>query len=139
MSEKTPIDCLIDRERIRGASRMIPQGTEASALTPEQIDTVRIDLDAFRRTHKINLKELAQSLGVGHATLSEFLANKYKGNNAEFAINAEDWLVTAEQQRARPATTSFVWTNVARRREAADGRPAQAAGRKRDQQTLLPI
>jgi DNA transposition AAA+ family ATPase len=92
---------------------MIPKGTDATAVTAEQIDVVRKDLDSFRRQHEIPLKELAQSLGVGHATVSEFLAGKYKGNNAEFACNAEDWLVSEEQRRSRPATTSFVWTNVA--------------------------
>lgn len=92
---------------------MIAQGTDAKDVTAEQIATVRSDLDAFRRQHQINLKELAQSLGVGHATISEFLSGKYRGNNAELAVQADDWMVSEEKRRARPATTTFTWTNVA--------------------------
>jgi DNA transposition AAA+ family ATPase len=108
-----PIHTLIDRERIRGASRMIAEGTEATHVSAEQIAAVRGDVEIFCRNHKISRKQLATAVGVGHATVSEFLSNKYAGNNATLAIDLENWLVEEEQRRGRPATTQFVWTNVA--------------------------
>ena len=45
-------DPLIGRERIRGASRMIAEGTEAGKVTPEQIDHVRSDAETFRRARQ---------------------------------------------------------------------------------------
>ncbi len=112
-NQPRPINTLIDRERIRGASRMIAEGTDATTVSPEQIAAVRSDVEIFCRNHKISRKQLSAAIGVGHATVSEFLAAKYAGNNASLAIDLESWLVEEEQRRARPATTQFVWTNVA--------------------------
>jgi DNA transposition AAA+ family ATPase len=110
---RQPIDTLLDRERIRGASRMISEGTDASAVTTEQIDIVRNDVEIFCRTHKITKKALAEAVGYGHATISEFLKAKYAGNNAQVALDLQNWLVEEEDRRSRPQTTQFTWTNVA--------------------------
>lgn len=107
------INQLIDRERIRGASRMIPEGTEASSVTEEQIAAVIQDVDTFCRQHNITRKDLSAATAYSHAVISEFLGSKYNGDRAKVAINLEQWLTEEENRRSRPKTTQFVWTNVA--------------------------
>jgi DNA transposition AAA+ family ATPase len=104
---------LIDRERIRGASRMIPEGTEASKVTDEQIQQVAADVESACRAYKISRKTLARTAGYSPGVISEFIAGKYAGSKGQVAIDLEHWLVEEEQRRSRPQTTQFVWTNVA--------------------------
>lgn len=108
-----PPNALIGRERIRGATRMIAEGTDAKDVTAEQIQQVAADVETFRRAYKISVKELAKANGRSSSVISEFLAGKYGGDNGQVAIDLEDWLVTEEHRRSRPELTQFVWTNVA--------------------------
>jgi Cdc6-like AAA superfamily ATPase len=106
-------DTLIGRERIRGASRMIAEGTDAGAVTAEQITQVAADVETFINAHKIKRNELARAVGWSTGVISDFLKGKYAGDGGKVAIDLENWLVEEEQRRARPQTTQFVWTNVA--------------------------
>ncbi len=106
-------DALVERERIRGASRMIPEGTDPAAVTDEQIQSVAADVELFAKQHKINRKELARSIGYSPSVVSEFIAGKYAGNRGQLAIELESWLVEEEKRRTRPTTNQFVWTKVA--------------------------
>ena len=106
-------DALIGRERIRGATRIIAEGSAAAAVTVEQIRLVAADVELFCRTHKISRKELATAVGFSATVMSEFFSGKYRGNNAQLAIELESWLVEEEGRRSRPQTTQFVWSNVA--------------------------
>jgi DNA transposition AAA+ family ATPase len=113
---ETPIsarEALIGRERIRGAARIIAEGTEAAAVTGEQIQAVANDVELFCRTHKISRKQVGRAVGYAAGVVSDFLTGKYAGNRAQVAIDLEAWLVEEEQRRERPQTTQFVWTNVA--------------------------
>lgn len=92
---------------------MIAEGTEAKAVTDEQIAQVAADVEAFCREHKISRKALAQATGYSPGVVSEFLAGKYAGAKGSVAIDLENWLVQEEARRSRPQTTQFVWTNVA--------------------------
>jgi DNA transposition AAA+ family ATPase len=107
------ISTLIDRDRIRGALRMIPEGTDAASVTDEQISQVADDVRLFTSAHKIHTKDVARSIGYAPGVVSEFLNGKYKGNRAQVAIDLERWLTEEEERRKRPATTQFTWTNVA--------------------------
>lgn len=92
---------------------MIPEGTDAKAVTDEQIASVAADVEAFSREHKISRKALAQATGYSPGVVSDFIGGKYAGNRGQVAIDLENWLVEEEQRRSRPRTTQFVWTNVA--------------------------
>jgi DNA transposition AAA+ family ATPase len=92
---------------------MIAEGTEASAVTAEQVQQVAADVELFTRTHKIHRRDVAKAIGYSPGVVSEFLKGSYAGNAAAVAIDLESWLVEEEQRRARPTTTQFVWTNVA--------------------------
>jgi DNA transposition AAA+ family ATPase len=104
---------LIDRERIRGAKRIIGEGTSAAEVTADQIIAVRNDVELCRRKFKISRKEIAQAIGYSHSVLTEFLSGTYRGNNAQVAIDAEAWLIEEESRRSRPQSTCFCWTNAA--------------------------
>jgi DNA transposition AAA+ family ATPase len=103
----------IDRERIRGAARVIGEGTDAADVTPEQVRQVAADVELFTRTHKISGKDVATAVGYSPGVVSDFLNGKYAGNKGQVAIDLENWLLGEEHRRSRPATTQFVWTNVA--------------------------
>ncbi|QOV90913.1 AAA family ATPase [Humisphaera borealis] len=119
MNDAKARDALIGRERIRGASRMIAEGTEAASVTPEQISQVAQDVELFVRAHKIDRKAVAKALGYSPGVISEFLKGGYAGNKGLVAIQLEQWLVEEEERRSRPTTTQFVWTNVAMEIKAA--------------------
>jgi DNA transposition AAA+ family ATPase len=107
-----PDRSLIDRERIRGASRMIPEGTEASAVTPDQIEAVAADVMLFTTQWKVHLKDVAKAVGYSAGVVSEFCKGTYRGNLAQVAIDLDGWLREEEQRRRRPETTRFVRTNL---------------------------
>jgi DNA transposition AAA+ family ATPase len=111
--QASPINPLIDRERIRGAARVIAEGTEPAAVTEEQIQQVAADAESLRRAHKVSRKTIAQAIGYSPGVISEFLAGKYAGNRGQVAIDLERWLIEQEQRLSRPQTAQFVWTNVA--------------------------
>jgi DNA transposition AAA+ family ATPase len=92
---------------------MIAQGTDADKVTEEQITGVAADVQLFINQHKIYSKDVARSLGYSPGVVSEFLKGTYAGNKAKVAIDLDEWLVEEEQRRSRPATTQFVWTQVA--------------------------
>jgi hypothetical protein len=122
--EPTPrrsIDTLIDRERIRGASRMIPEGKDPKDVSEQEIKDVAADVVIFCRAHKVNHLQLAKANGYSQTTISEFLSGKYKGNAGQVAIQLDDWLAAEEKRRAKPKTTQFVWTNVAQEIKSVAG------------------
>jgi DNA transposition AAA+ family ATPase len=106
-------EALIDRERIRGANRMISEGTDAAKVTAEQIAAVAEDVKGFVAHHKITRQDLARSIGYSSSVVVEFLKGTYAGNRGEVAIQLDSWLSEEETRRRRPQTTQFVWTNIA--------------------------
>jgi hypothetical protein len=126
MSEQTPLkltpnspptspqpNALIDRARIRGASRMIAQGTEAKNVTPDQITQVAADVELFCKANAVTRKAVATAVGYSAGVVSEFLKGNYKGDSGQIAIDLDDWLIEEEQRRAKQEKPQFVWTNVA--------------------------
>src|SRR5947208_1774887 len=103
---------LIDRSRIRGASRVIATGTAVKDVTAEQIQQVASDVDMFCRTQSVTRQAVAEAVGYSPGKVSEFVCGTYKG--AQLAIDLDEWLIEEEQRRAKRQDTEFVWTNVAR-------------------------
>jgi hypothetical protein len=110
-----PDRSLIDRERIRGASRMIPEGTEASAVTPDQIEAVAADVMLFTNQWRIPSRTWPRPPATPlrrHGVLQGDLP----GNLAQVAIDLDGWLREEEQRRRkRPETTRFVRPTSTRR------------------------
>lgn len=92
---------------------MIAEGTDAAAVTVEQIQAVAADIDSFARKFKISRKDIGKAVGYSPSVITEFIGGSYRGNKGEVAIDLDAWLVEEEQRRSRPATTQFVWTNIA--------------------------
>jgi hypothetical protein len=112
-SESSTASPLIGRERIRGASRLIAEGTMPAAVTADQIANVSSDALVFIRAEKIARKTMAKAVGYSEAVLSDFFAGKYAGDNGQVAIDVDAWLAEEENRRSRPQATSFTWSNVA--------------------------
>lgn len=92
---------------------IIKEGTDASAVTPEQIEELASAIEIFRRAAKLTKKQIAEAVGYGQATITEFIAGKYKGDAGKVALSLQHWLIEAEERASRPETTEFTWTNVA--------------------------
>jgi DNA transposition AAA+ family ATPase len=104
---------LIGRDRIRGASRVIAEGTDAAKVSEDQIAAVASDVEIFRRAHNLHRRDIATAIGYTAGVVSEFLNGNYKGNRGQLAIDLESWLIEEESRRSRDESTSFTWTNVA--------------------------
>jgi hypothetical protein len=109
-----PTNALIDRARIRGASRMIAQGTDAKDVTAEQLQLVAADVELFCKANNVSRKAVAQAIGYSPGVISEFLKGTYAGDKGQIAIDLDDWLIEEERRRDSKQTTQFVWTNVAK-------------------------
>jgi DNA transposition AAA+ family ATPase len=114
MNEPTSTNVLIDRARIRGATRMIAQGTDPKDVSPEQIQIVAADVESFCKANGITKKDVARAVGVSPGVISEFCTGSYRGNNGQLAIDLESWLTEEETRRQNQQKTTFVWTSVAR-------------------------
>lgn len=120
MREQQNTGCdLIGRERIRGANRVIPEGTKPENVTADQASLVASDVETFRRAHKIELKQIAETLGYALSSISEFLKGKHAGG--QLAIDLDAWLIEAESHLATQGSTQFVWTNLAQTIQALAG------------------
>lgn len=105
---------LIDRERIRGASRMIAEGREAGSVTAEEIKQIADDVGIFLHQTGITRKQLAEATGYSQGVITDFLNGTYKAHGGQIAIDLDDWLCDEEKRRAEPSNEpAFVWTNVA--------------------------
>jgi DNA transposition AAA+ family ATPase len=100
---------------------MIAEGTDAKSVTDEQITQVAADVELARRSWKIDKAAIAKAVGYSASTISEFCSGKYKGDRGQVAIDLDNWLADEERRRDRPATTQFVWTNVASEIKAVAG------------------
>ena len=110
---------LIERARIRGATRMIAQGTNPKDVTPEQIGIVADDVRTFCKANGVSQKEVATAIGFSASVVSDFLNSSYKGSVGQLAIDLDEWLLEEEQRRKNTSDTEFVYTKVVETIESA--------------------
>ena len=108
------IDILLDRERIRGESRMIAEGTDPTTVTDEIAAQVIHQVKLFCDQHDVSRKDLGRAIGYSAATMSEVLKGTYKADTRQIVIDLDAWLEQAIKRLAAPRTTQFCWTSVAR-------------------------
>lgn len=111
---RDPMDILLDRERIRGESRMIPEGTPPEAVTDELRAGVIHQVSIFCKQHEISRAAVGKAINYSAATVSEVLKGTYKADDRQIVIELDAWLDQEIRRRKAPRTTQFVWTSVAR-------------------------
>ncbi len=109
-----PIDILLDRERIKGASRMIPDNTAPEAVTDSQRAEVVHQVSLYCKQHDITRRQLGRAINYSPETVSEVLKGTYKADSAGIIIEMDHWLEQEIRRRNAPRTMQFVWTSVAR-------------------------
>lgn len=92
---------------------MIAPSTDASAVTPEQIQQVAKEAKSAIDSWGVKQKDLARAVGYSSTVISEFFSGRYAGNAGQIAIELQRWMDEEEERRRRPQTSQFVWTNVA--------------------------
>jgi len=122
---------LADLAQIRGAARMINDGTDAKDVQPEQIAGVIARGEAFKESTGANNRKIAKAIGWSTGVISDFFSGKYAGDRGQVAIDLDRWLNSEEELAARPRTTTFVWTNVAMTIRATAGYCLEGSREKR--------
>jgi len=108
------IDTLIERERIRGATRMFAEGTEATTVTEDKARQVAHDVECYIKATGISRKDVAREIGKTAGVISEVLAFKYAGDWRSVILDLDRWLETRYKSDNAPGRSTFVWTSVAR-------------------------
>lgn len=93
---------------------MIPEGTDASAVTDSQVEHIIHQVSLFCEQQEISRQHLARAIGLSAATISEVLKGTYKADRRPIVLQLDAWLEQEYKRLSAPATTRFVWTSVAR-------------------------
>jgi transcriptional regulator with XRE-family HTH domain len=117
MNDQHPIDRLTEQGRIRGATRLIPEGTDGSAVTPEIAREVVRRVDDWRREKKLTLRDIGRGVALHESTISQVLSGKYAGDVRSVIVELDRWLDDQFHIDRAPKPASFVWTGVARKIE----------------------
>lgn len=112
-NESDKFDVLAERGRIRGASRIIPEGMDSSAVTPEQIAAVIENTSRFITERHISREQLGRAIGLSGSAVGDVLAGRYKSDPRGIVIQLDAWLEQECKRQDSPNTTEFVWTSVA--------------------------
>jgi DNA transposition AAA+ family ATPase len=112
-TNKPVIDALMDRERIKGAARMLPEGTDAAAVTESQAKEIWHQVSLFLKEQGLSRKDVARDIGYSPGVISEVLNGQYKGDWRQVSIDLDAWLEGKQRQADAPSTTQFVWSSVA--------------------------
>jgi DNA transposition AAA+ family ATPase len=115
MNDSKPIiETLIERERIRGATRMFAEGTDAATVTEDKARLVAHDVETYIAAAKMSRKDVAREIGVTPGVVSEVLAFKYRGDWRSIILDLDRWLEGRLKADSSPTSgTTFVWTSVA--------------------------
>jgi hypothetical protein len=112
--DKTPIDRLAENGRIKGASRVIPDGAVPDAVTAEMgRDVVQAVLD-YITAAGMSRAAVARSLGISSAALGATLNWNYPGCWQQIVIDLDRWLEEQIRRDATPRPSTFIFTKVAR-------------------------
>lgn len=79
----------------------------------EQIARTREDLQRHMATHSLSNRKVANALGVSPTAVSQFVNDKYTGDQAALAGKIIDWLDQEMTSRRSPKVSGFVETEVA--------------------------
>jgi DNA transposition AAA+ family ATPase len=112
MSE-SPIEKLIDSNRIKGASRIIADGASPESITEQIRQAVSQAIQDYIVEAKLSRSAVARSIGISTTTMGQLLNGNYSGHWQQLTIDLDLWL---EQQRRRDAasdSSGFIWTGVA--------------------------
>lgn len=87
---KPIINLLLDRDRLRGQSRMIPEGKDVASITEAQAAQVIHEIELYCGASKISRKKLGRDIGYSASTVSEVLGGKYLGDWRQVIKDLDD-------------------------------------------------
>lgn len=114
MSEQNSnIEILIQRDRIVGESRMIPEGMDVAAITPDLAQKVIHQVELWCKEKKLSRRDVGRAIGYSAPVISEVLGGKYAADWRPIVKDLDAWLDGEFKRAKAPTTTQFVWTSVA--------------------------
>jgi hypothetical protein len=108
-----PIDQLVQSNRIKGASRIIPDDTLPDAVNDEQSAAVVQSVLDYISAAGMSRSAVARSIGLSPTVVGLVLSLTYKGNQKQILIDLDLWLESQIRRDEAPKVSSFVWTKVA--------------------------
>lgn len=107
-------DALEDVYRIRGETRMFPEGTDAKDVTDAKAREVIEHVEAYRRATGITLAKIAGGIGYSSSALSQVMSMTYNGDWQQVVLDLDNWLERTIRRDRAPKPTQFVMTRVAK-------------------------
>jgi DNA transposition AAA+ family ATPase len=111
--KKEAFDQLHDAARIKGPTRVIPDGAKPEEVTREQSEAVVAVVRDFQERAGIKDREIARAIGVSSSTVAAALSGAYVGRWQETIIDLDLWLEQELKRQRLPMPTDFVTTRVA--------------------------
>jgi DNA transposition AAA+ family ATPase len=110
---RQPIDRLVQSERIKGASRIIPDA--AGSVTQEQATAVIEAVREYQKRTGLRWNEIARAIGARPSALSSLNSGRLHAITywQDLAIDLDLWLEQELKREAAPKPAQFVMTAVA--------------------------
>lgn len=90
-----------------------------SHWSDEELDQLRASIRELQTSQGLNQAKIAKESAVAEATVSQFLSDKYKGDNQRVAKDLARWLTAKREEiqvtSAAPPQPTFVRTSIAER------------------------
>lgn len=93
---------------------MIPEGKDASAVTPEITKEVIRRVQSYKREKKLTFDQIARGIGKAESVISQVIKGNYAGDTRSVILDLDRWLDDQVKIDLAPKPASFVWTSVAR-------------------------
>jgi len=113
MNPHKPIDQLVEGNRIKSETRIIPDGILPEAVTDEMSAAVVQNILDYLGGTGMSRSALARAIGLSPTVIGLVLSLGYRGNQKQILIDLDLWLEQQIRRDAVPKTSSFVWTSVA--------------------------
>jgi DNA transposition AAA+ family ATPase len=93
---------------------MIPEGKDATAVTPELAREILARVQAYKDLKSLSWTAIAKGTGWSAPVISAVLNAKYAGDHRQVLLDLDRWLDDQLKIDAAPKSANFVWTDVAR-------------------------
>lgn len=79
----------------------------------EQDNAIRVKFKTYLSNSNNSQSQVADSIGISKASMSQFLKGTYPGNVSQIAAKIKSWLELEEQRALNPVLPFFVMTSIA--------------------------
>jgi DNA transposition AAA+ family ATPase len=128
---------LLDAHRVLGESRMIKTDTPPEQITDAECQAVIEKVKAYMADRGLTQVQVARGCMFKPSVISQVLSGKYNADPRNVIATLDRWLERRKAADEMPATSKFVWTDVATHIRLAAKRAIAAADAEIDARISL--